>query len=183
MSPASPSPPAIVVMGVSGSGKTTLARLLAAHLQCPFVEGDELHDARCVAKMSAGEPLDDDDRWPWLERIGSAVRNAVAERGSAVAACSALRRAYRQRLQTTIAVPTLFVLLDAPEPELRRRLQQRSGHFMPLSLLSSQLATLERPAHDEYALILDARRAPEALCAEVLAALNAPVHTANDASG
>ncbi len=161
---------AIVVMGVSGSGKSTLAALLADRLGCPLIEGDEFHSAANVAKMAAGHPLDDADRWPWLDRVGLAV-GAAAQRGIAVAACSALKRRYRERLQAASDVPLLFVLLDTGADELARRLTERAGHYMPASLLDSQLATLERPAPGERALTLDAARTPDALCADVLAAI------------
>jgi len=151
-------------MGVSGSGKSTLGALLADRLECPFLEGDDFHDARAVAKMSAGQPLDDDDRWPWLDRLGGAVGQAVASGGAVVAACSALRRSYRQRLRDAIGAPTRFVLLDASHEELLRRLTRRSGHYMPASLLDSQLATLERPDIDEAVFTLDAVDPPERLC-------------------
>ena len=155
---------AVIAMGVSGSGKSTLGALLARKLDCPFLEGDDFHDARAVAKMSAGLPLDDDDRWPWLDRLGLAVGEALASKGQVVAACSALKRGYRERLRGAIAAPTRFVLLDARHEELLRRLPQRSGHYMPASLLDSQLATLERPGADEAVLTLDASAPPERLC-------------------
>lgn len=151
-------------MGVSGSGKSTLGALLARRLDCPFLEGDDFHDARAIAKMSAGQPLDDDDRWPWLDRLGLAVGEAVASGGRIVAACSALKRDYRERLRRAIAAPTRFVLLDANQDELLRRLTRRSGHYMPATLLDSQLATLERPGADEAVLTLDAAAPPERLC-------------------
>ena len=151
-------------MGVSGSGKSTLGALLAGKLDCPFLEGDDFHDAGAVDKMRAGRPLDDDDRWPWLDRLGRAVGQAVTAGRPVVAACSALRRSYRERLRGAIAVPTRFVLLDASHDELLRRLNRRSGHYMPASLLDSQLATLERPDADEAVFTLDAAEPPERLC-------------------
>lgn len=156
-------------MGVSGSGKSTLGALLASRLGCPFLEGDDFHDAGAVAKMRAGHPLDDDDRWPWLDRLGRAVGQAVATGRPVVAACSALRRSYRERLRGAIAVPTRFVLLDASHDELLRRLTQRSGHYMPASLLGSQIATLEPPGGDEAVFRLDAVAPPEQLCEVVQA--------------
>ena len=155
-------------MGVSGSGKTTLASALARALACPLIEGDDFHSAANVAKMAAGHALDDADRWPWLDRVGAAI-SAAAKDGMAVAACSALKRVYRERLQGASDVPLMFVLLDAGAGELARRLDARAGHYMPASLLDSQLATLERPGVGEWALTLDAGRSPDALCAEVLA--------------
>ncbi len=171
---APPSGLAIIVMGVSGSGKSTLGALLASRLECPFLEGDGFHDTHAIAKMSAGQPLDDDDRWPWLDRLGSAVGAAAASEGRAVAACSALRRSYRERLRGVIAAPTRFVLLDASHDELRRRLTDRSGHYMPASLLHSQLATLEHPDADEAALTLDAVAPPDRLCEITQAWLQGP---------
>ncbi len=151
-------------MGVSGSGKSTLGALLAQKLDCPFLEGDAFHDSNAVAKMSAGLPLNDDDRWPWLDRIGAAMGEALTSGGQVVAACSALRRSYRERLREAIPIPTRFVLLDASYDELLRRLTQRAGHYMPASLLDSQLATLERPDADEAVFTLDAAEPPERLC-------------------
>ena len=151
-------------MGVSGSGKSTLGALLARRLDCPFLEGDDFHDEQAVAKMSAGQPLVDDDRWPWLDRLGLAIGEAVASGGRVVAACSALKRGYRERLRGVILAPTRFVLLNASHDELLRRLTRRSGHYMPASLLDSQLATLERPGADEAVFTLDAAAPPEQLC-------------------
>lgn len=154
---------AVVVMGVSGCGKSTLGALLAGALDCPFLEGDDFHDARSVAKMRAGQPLVDDDRWPWLDRLGAAIGETRGMHGGAVAACSALKRSYRERLRAAIAAPVRFILLDARPEELLRRLSQRPGHYMPASLLESQLATLERPGADEAILTLDATAPPERL--------------------
>lgn len=174
---------AIIAMGVSGSGKSTLGALLADRLDCPFLEGDDFHDARAVAKMSAGRPLDDDDRWPWLDRLGQAVGEAVASRGRVVAACSALRRSYRERLREAIGAPTRFVLLDASHDELLRRLNSRSGHYMPASLLDSQLATLERPGADEAVFTLDAAAPPDQLCDITRAWLDGARHDASRRTG
>lgn len=151
-------------MGVSGSGKSTLGALLARQLACPFLEGDDFHDPQAIAKMRAGRPLTDDDRWPWLDRLGAAIGEALASDGCAVAACSALRRRYRERLREAIAAPTRFVMLDAGYDELLRRLSQRPDHYMPAGLLDSQLATLERPDVDEAVCTLDAAAPPERLC-------------------
>lgn len=156
-------PVAVIVMGVSGSGKSTLGAILAQALDCPFLDGDDFHDASAIAKMSAGEPLTDDDRWPWLDRLGCAMAQTLASGSPAVAACSALKRSYRDRLRAAISAPTRFVLLDAGSDELQRRLQQRVGHYMPASLLDSQLATLERPGADEAATLLTALASPQQL--------------------
>lgn len=162
-------------MGVSGCGKSTLGALLARELDCPFLEGDEFHDAQAVAKMRAGLPLDDNDRWPWLDRLGAAAAEALRSGGQVVAACSALRRPYRERLSAAIAAPTRFVLLDASYDELLRRLTQRAGHYMPASLLDSQLATLERPEADEAVFTLDAALPPDRLCQLARGWLDEPV--------
>ncbi len=150
-------------MGVSGSGKSTLGALLAQAFDCAFLDGDDFHDAEAIGKMSSGQPLTDEDRWPWLDRLGRALGQAQASDGIAVAACSALRRAYRDRLRAAIPAPTRFVLLDPDTDELMRRLRNRAGHFMPASLLQSQLATLERPSVDEAAITLAAGGPPEHL--------------------
>lgn len=168
---------AVVVMGVSGSGKSTLGELLARKLDCPFLEGDQFHDEAAVAKMRAGRPLSDEDRRPWLDRVGQAIGMAVRSDGVAVAACSALRRRYRDQLREAIGVPARFVLLDSGRDELMRRLLNRPHHYMPASLLDSQLATLERPDLDEAAIALDACAAPEQLCDTALAWLRGEYET------
>jgi gluconokinase len=158
-------------MGVSGSGKSTLGKALADTLGCPFLEGDEYHSPESVQKMRAGTALTDDDRWPWLERLGKAIGAAVVEHGIAVASCSSLKRIYRDRLRETIAIPVCFVLLDVSRDELTRRMTHRPGHYMPVSLLDSQLATLERPDSDEFAMLIDADLPTEAACQQVAAVL------------
>jgi gluconokinase len=167
-------PLAVIVMGVSGSGKSTLAAALAGAIGCPFLEGDEFHSPESVRKMAAGTPLTDDDRWPWLDRLGRAIGAAAAnDSGIAVASCSALKRIYRDRLRASIAVPVHFVLLAPARAELERRMTTRAGHFMPTTLLTSQLNTLERPQPDERALTLDGSDAPDAACEKVIAWLTA----------
>ena len=163
---------AIIVMGVAGSGKSTLGAALARALNCPFLEGDDFHAPEAVARMRAGTPLTDDDRWPWLDRLGRAISAEVVRHGTAVAACSALRRAFRNRLQEVIAVRVSYVLMDADPEELLRRLTERKQHYMPPSLLASQLDTLERPQSDEAAITLDARRPTAALCGQIVAWLS-----------
>ena len=141
----------IVVMGVSGSGKTAVGEALAAGLALPFLEGDSLHPPANVAKMAAGCPLDDADRAPWL----AAIAAWMGARADGVVACSALKRAYRDQLREG-APDARFVLLAPPRAALEQRLGRRRGHFMPGSLLDSQLATLETPDADETALVLTA---------------------------
>lgn len=140
----------VVVAGVSGSGKTTIGVALAERLGVPFCDGDDLHPAANVAKMGAGTPLTDADRWPWLDDVGA----WLAEREAGVVACSALRRAYRDRLRAV--VPDLqMLLLDGAPDLIRRRQAGRGQHFMPASLLDSQLATLEPLDPDEAGTTLD----------------------------
>ena len=133
----------LVVMGVSGCGKSSLGATLAAALALPFTDADDLHPAANRAKMAAGQPLTDADRWPWLLAVG-----AVLAKGAGVVACSALRRAYRDRLREA-AGPVQFLHLVAPREVIAERLAARRGHFMPLALLDSQLATLEPLAPGE----------------------------------
>ena len=132
--------PIVVVIGVAGAGKSTVGRRLAARLAVPFVEGDDFHDASAVKRMAAGEPLDDDDRRPWLNRLNEVLR-ANAETGC-VLACSALRRSYRDQLTAGLDA-VAFLALVAPRAVLGSRLTHRRGHFARRQLLPSQLATFE----------------------------------------
>lgn len=146
----------IVVMGVSGCGKSTLASAAAGRLGRPFLEGDDLHPPANRAKMAAGIALTDDDRWPWLRL----VRSWMAENADGVVACSALRRAYRDLLRTAGGV--LFVHISVPAGDLRKRLAERRGHWMPAALLDSQLAVLEPLAPGE-GVTLDGRLSADEL--------------------
>lgn len=137
--------PAVCVMGVSGSGKTSIGEELAARLGSAFLEGDRLHPAANVEKMAKGIPLTDDDRWPWLNAIGAEIGRHLAMGEGLVLSCSALKRAYRDRLRAAAGGRLAFVYLDGSRALLGRRMGAREGHFMPLSLLDSQLATLEVP--------------------------------------
>jgi carbohydrate kinase (thermoresistant glucokinase family) len=150
----------VVVMGVSGSGKSTLAQRLAERLALPFVEGDELHPEANVAKMAAGTPLTDEDRQGWLEAI--AARLATAPAGGLVVTCSALKRRYRDLLRGS-APDLRLVHLHGAAPLIEQRLLSRAGHYMPPSLLQSQLDTLEPPAADEHAIVLPITGTPEAM--------------------
>ena len=138
----------IVVMGVSGCGKSTLAARLAKQLLLDMVDGDDLHLPQSVAKMRAGMALQDEDRWPWLERIGQCLASPAPSLRGRVVACSALRRVYRDRIRAH-APQVLFVFLDGSAETIGRRLAGRVGHYMPAQLLASQLSTLEKPAADE----------------------------------
>lgn len=140
--------PHVVVMGVSGTGKTTVGRLLAATLGRPFVEGDDLHPPANVESMRRGVPLTDADREPWLATIRDTLSEHARSGGRAVVTCSALRRAYRDVLRGAEG-GVAFVHLVVPRDELERRMATREGHFMPASLLASQLATLEPLGPDE----------------------------------
>ena len=129
-----------VVMGVAGCGKSTVGQALAATLGVPFVDGDDFHSPEARAKMTAGVPLTDEDRWPWLDRLVAWMDDH--EESGGVVACSALRRAYRDRLRNT-RMTLAFAELDVDPVELRRRMAERVGHYMPVTLLESQLAALE----------------------------------------
>ncbi len=161
-------PRVIVFMGVSGSGKSSTGAATAAALQAPFIEGDDLHPESNRQKLRRGIPLEDADRWPWLDRLSVAVSEQLARHPVVVCTCSALKRAYRERLQSALPVPVLFVCLLSEAQILRARLQGRAGHFMPVSLLDSQLATLEVPDADENALVLRNDAAPEAIVGQVV---------------
>ena len=144
----------VVVMGVSGSGKTTIGRAAAAALGAEFLEGDEFHPAANVAKMSRGEPLDDADRAPWLDRMADALARAKSAGRSVVLAASVLKRSYRDRLRR--AAPDLrLVYLRGGEELIHERMAARKAHFMPAGLLDSQFAALEEPGPDESAIVID----------------------------
>jgi gluconokinase len=146
---------AVIVMGVTSCGKTSVGEQLAAMLNCPFIEGDKLHPPSNIQKMSAGLPLDDEDRWPWLAIIGKAMKAELDKGNGVVASCSALKKAYRQKLAETTGTPVTFIFLHGSKDVLAARIANRRGHFMPPSLLESQLRTLEVPGPDEAALQLD----------------------------
>ena len=158
---------AIVVMGVSGSGKSTVASKLAARLGWPFAEADVFHSAANVAKMQAGTPLTDDDRWPWLDALARRIAQARDEGRPCVIACSALRRVYRERLAGGHG-DVRFVYLQGDFATIEARMKTRTGHYMPASLLESQLRTLEEPAADEPAMTLPGERPPGALVDEIV---------------
>jgi len=146
----------LVVMGVCGCGKTTLGEALAGRLHLPFVEGDEYHPRANVEKMAGGAPLSDDDRWPWLDAFGAALADHARRSGGVVGACSALRRAYRERLEAAARLPVGFVCLTGDREAIAARMSERRDHFMPVTLLDSQLAILDVPGRDEHAIVLSA---------------------------
>jgi gluconokinase len=163
---------ALVVMGVSGSGKTTVAELLAKKLGWPFMEGDRLHPPANVEKMRQGIPLTDADRAPWLDRIGEELKSWGAERKSGVLTCSALKRAYRDRIRS--ARPDVrFIYIKGSEALISARVAARHHEFMPASLLRSQFNTLEEPTPDEPGIVtVDAVGSAEEEVAAVIATLN-----------
>lgn len=151
--------PIVVVMGVTGAGKTTVGRALAARLGIPFFDADDFHPPANLKKMRAGDPLTDADRQPWLLALRSAIDDWLLAQKGGVLACSALKQQYRETLEGPRGDVTFFYL-NGPTSLLRSRLEAREGHFMPSSLLQSQLETLEPPRN---ALFLDIQRSPEAL--------------------
>ncbi|PYI39738.1 transferase [Arthrobacter psychrolactophilus] len=142
----------VVVMGVSGAGKSTIGTLVADAMGFPFVDADSLHPLANIRKMAAGTPLNDDDRWPWLELVGHEL--ATTRSAGIVVACSALKRRYRDAIRAK-APDTIFLHLNGSLEVLSSRLEGRSGHFMPPNLLASQLDALEPMEADEAAVIVD----------------------------
>jgi len=152
----------VVVMGVSGSGKTTIAERLAAAEGWPLLEGDSFHPPANVAKMAAGTPLTDDDRWPWLRAIAAAIDAYRARGENAVVACSALRRAYRDVLIGDRSDVRL-VYLKGSRNLIADRLGARKGHFMPAALLDSQFSTLEEPGPEENPITVEIGGTPDVI--------------------
>lgn len=144
----------IVVMGVSSSGKSVVGKALARRLHAPFLDGDSYHPAANKEKMRAGIPLTDEDRWPWLESLALALRDAAETKGVAVGACSALKRSYRDFLKSKASLPLLFVHLHGDKAVIAERIARREHEYMPATLLDSQLATLEMPNPDEGVLTI-----------------------------
>jgi carbohydrate kinase (thermoresistant glucokinase family) len=163
-------PAAIIVMGVSGSGKSTIGALLAEALGWPFIDADGFHPAANVAKMAAGQPLTDEDRWPWLDAIAAHIGASRTAEQPVVVACSALRRAYRERLRAGHGDLIFLHLSGAPEV-IATRQAARQGHFMPPSLMASQFATLEDTGNEPDALSVSVTAAPQAVVDAAMAAL------------
>ena len=153
----------LVSMGVSGCGKSSVGARLAARLGLNYRDGDDLHPPENVAKMRAGMPLTDGDRWPWLDRVGQVL---LAE-APVIVGCSALKRAYRDRIRTAAGGPVTFVHLAGSQEVIAARMALRQGHYMPLSLLDSQFAALEPPAAEE-AITVSIDQPLEAIVADIL---------------
>ncbi|MFF0697118.1 gluconokinase [Streptomyces tendae] len=151
-------PHVVVVMGVAGTGKTTIGPLLAARLGVPYAEGDDFHPPANIAKMTAGTPLTDEDRWPWLDAIGGWAHGRAGLGG--VVSSSALKRSYRDRLRAA-APGVVFVHLTGSRELIEDRMSHRQGHFMPTALLDSQFATLQPLQPDEAGVAVDVAGTPE----------------------
>ncbi|MEU0669971.1 gluconokinase [Streptomyces lavendulocolor] len=161
-------PPVVVVMGVAGTGKTTVGPLVAERLGVPYAEGDDFHPEANIAKMSAGVPLDDDDRWPWLDAIGRWAHGRAGLGG--VVSSSALKRAYRDRLRTA-APGAVFLHLTGDRALIEERMAARRGHFMPTALLDSQFAALQPLGDDEAGVTVDVSGGPEDIADRAVTAL------------
>lgn len=157
----------LIIMGVSGCGKTSVGTALAAALGTSYLDGDSLHPPENIEKMSAGIPLGDGDRWPWLERVG----RSLAE-GATIVGCSALKRSYRDRIRATAGAPVRFIHLAGSRAVIAARLTQRPGHFMPPTLLDSQFAALEPPSPDELSVTIDIDRTLTQIIDAIVAALD-----------
>lgn len=145
----------IIAMGVSSSGKSATGAAIARQLHAPFLDGDQYHPAANKEKMSKGIPLVDEDRWPWLETLAGALKEAADNKGVAVGACSSLKRSYRDFLTEKAGEPILFVFLDGSFELIKKRIEARKHEFMNPDLLQSQFDTLERPTPDENVITVD----------------------------
>lgn len=160
----------MIIFGVSGAGKTTIGELLARQLGQHFYEADDFHSQANIEKMHRGIPLIDEDRWPWLERLRELIERSVAANESAVLACSALKRAYRECLRVNNQVK--FVFLRGDYALVEEQVRRRHGHFMNPALLQSQFDDLEEPKPDEDTLTIELGRTPRELVDEIKAKLN-----------
>ena len=154
-----------VVMGVAGAGKTVVGGHLAEQTGGRFIDADDLHPETNVEKMRTGQPLTDADRWPWLTTVGQTLSD---QPGLTIAACSALKKSYRAAITKAAGEPVLFVHLDGPKSLIAARMQERTGHFMPTSLLDSQFATLQQPTADETAMGVAIDRSVAQIVTEIL---------------
>lgn len=163
----------LIIMGVAGCGKTTSAQQLSALLGWPVAEADDFHPQSNVTKMASGVPLTDEDRWPWLSSLRDWMTSRAREGRSTIVTCSALKRSYRDLLAGAEG-RVRFVHLQVPPSELKERMEHREGHFMPPSLLPSQLATLEPLDAEEDGVVVDSRPTPELTLAAIVEALDLP---------
>ena len=168
--PSSIGPAVVIIMGVSGSGKSTVGAMLAARLHWRFEDGDWFHPAANIEKMHKGIPLTDEDRWPWLGAIADWIDQLRRRGGHGVIACSALKRAYRDKIRAGRSQVT-FVFLEGSKSLIADRLAHRHGHFMPPSLLDSQFEALEQPDPDEPVITVDIAKSPEAQVQDIEQAL------------
>ncbi|MFD5497456.1 gluconokinase [Streptomyces sp. GDS52] len=163
-------PHVVVVMGVAGTGKTTIGPLLATRFDVPYAEADDFHPESNIVKMSAGTPLTDEDRLPWLDAIGDWAHGRSGLGG--VVSCSALKRSYRDRLRAA-APGVVFVHLTGDRALIEDRMSHREGHFMPTALLDSQFATLQPLGKDEFGVAVDVSGSPEEIAEQAVTALSA----------
>jgi gluconokinase len=165
---------AIVVMGVSGAGKSTVGRVVAERLRCPFRDADNFHPPANIEKMSRGEPLNDEDRWPWLSAIAAWIAEHRAASTMCVVTCSALKRAYRNIVTNQQSADVRLVYLQGDFALIEARLKARHGHFMPPALLRSQFAALEEPDMDEHAITVSIDATPDEIAAGIFGMLYLP---------
>ncbi|WP_236761105.1 gluconokinase [Agrobacterium tumefaciens] len=159
----------IVLMGVAGCGKSAVGAALAARIGANYLDGDDLHPPANIEKMSRGEPLTDEDRWPWLGEIGARLAEAES---TLIIGCSALKRPYRDRIRVEAGAPVVFVHLSGTRELIAARMSARTGHFMPTSLIESQFAALEPPGVEENAITVDVHNSLDWIVEKVLALLD-----------
>nr|WP_294896585.1 gluconokinase [uncultured Pedobacter sp.] len=161
----------LIIFGVSGSGKTSIGKMLAEELNAEFIEGDDFHPETNIEKMRNGHPLTDADRLPWLHILETEIHRKIKENKEFVLSCSALKLEYREILRK--AGNVIFLFLDVPESVVANRLLTRKGHFMPMSLLHSQIETLERPQQKENdVMVIDASQPPQKVLLDILFSLS-----------
>jgi len=162
----------VIIFGVAGAGKTTVGKLLARELGWRFIEADDFHPSGNIEKMRSGHPLNDKDRWPWLERVRQQIERSLSAGENAVLVCSALRRTYRDRLHVSNEIK--FVFLRGDHALVEKQLHNRRGHFMNTNLLQSQFDDLEEPQSDENALTIQLGPTPQEIVEEIKTKLNLP---------
>ncbi len=168
----------IIIFGVSGACKTTVGKLLARELSWRFLEADDFHPATNIEKMRNGHPLTDGDRWPWLDCLRKQIERLLSAGETAVLACSALKRAYRDHLRVSDEVK--FVFLRGDHGLVEKQLHNRHGHFMDANLLQSQFDDLEEPQPDEYVLTIQLGRTPQQIVEEIKTNLNVSIQPATE---